>query len=69
MECEACSQFDFSALASMLLSGSPALPPLTFLMAILIYSIVGGVTSIESSVGAALIYYGFNGAVLFGCHP
>ncbi|CAH8592179.1 unnamed protein product [Schistosoma bovis] len=55
---------DFSASAGMLL-GPAAFPLLICLMAILISSVVGGLTSIGISVCAALMSGGFNGAVLF----
>ncbi|VDP39288.1 unnamed protein product [Schistosoma curassoni] len=54
----------FSASAGML-SGTAALPLLIFLMAMLIYSIVGGSTLIGRSVGAASILGGFSGAGRF----
>ncbi|VDP80806.1 unnamed protein product [Schistosoma mattheei] len=49
----------FGASAGML-SGLAALPFLPFLMAVLIYLIVGGLTSIGWSVGAALRFGGFS---------
>ncbi|VDP63059.1 unnamed protein product [Schistosoma curassoni] len=54
----------FSASAGIL-SGPAALPPLICLMAMLIFSIVGGPTSIGRSVGAASILGWFSGAGRF----
>ncbi|VDO90787.1 unnamed protein product [Schistosoma curassoni] len=54
----------FSASAGML-SGPAALPLLICLMAMLIFSIVGGPTSIGRSVVAASILVGFSGAGRF----
>ncbi|VDP09107.1 unnamed protein product [Schistosoma margrebowiei] len=54
----------FSASAGML-SGPPALPLLFCLMAMLISSIVGGPTSIGSSVSAASMMGEFSGAGRF----
>ncbi|VDO54260.1 unnamed protein product [Schistosoma margrebowiei] len=55
---------DFSASAGIL-SGPAAFPYLICLMAILISSVVSGLTSIGRSVGAALMSGGFIGAGLF----
>ncbi|VDP36841.1 unnamed protein product [Schistosoma curassoni] len=54
----------FSACAGML-SGPAALPLLICLMAMLISSIVGGLTSIGKSVAAALMSSGFSKAGRF----
>ncbi|VDO48670.1 unnamed protein product [Schistosoma margrebowiei] len=58
------SMSDFSASAGML-SGPAALPLLICLVAILISSVVGGLTSIGRSVCAASMSGGFIGAGLF----